>query len=139
MADLSITPANVEQSVGAVIRHSRAAAAILAGQTLYDVGDGTVNLADADAALPAGAAARKCRGVALHGAAQGQPIAWQTGGRILIGATVTPGEIYVLSGNAGGICPEADLATGDEVVLIGVGFDADEILLNVWPTGVVVP
>jgi hypothetical protein len=138
MADLSITPANVEQGVGAVVRHSRAAAAILAGQALYDVGDGTVNLADADAGSP-GAAARKAKGVALHGAAQGQPVAWQTAGRIQIGATVIPGTIYVLSGTAGGICPEADLAAGDEVVLIGVGYDADEILLNIWPTGVVVP
>jgi hypothetical protein len=143
MTDLVITADDVEQSTGAVIRHALAAVALTAGQAVYEVGDGTVGLADADHAT---AAVHKAKGIALHSAAAGQPIAYQTAGLVRIGADVAVGEIYVLSGNAGGVAPEADLAVGDEVVLIGVGHTAQvgspatggHILLGINPTGVTV-
>lgn len=135
MADLSITATNVEESNSPVILTGRAAEAITAGQALYRLADSTYGLADAD---NASALIHKAVGIALNPAAAGQRISLQTAGRINIGATVTVGEIYVLSGTAGGIAPEADLAAGDEVVILGVGYDADEILLNIWPTGITV-
>jgi hypothetical protein len=135
MADITVTPANVEQGPGAVVLHGRAAVDLLAGQSLYRLSDGTLGLADCD---NASAIVRKPAGVALHSCAAGQPIAYQTAGRMFIGATVVKGTIYVLSGTAGGICPAADLASGDEVGILGVGFDADELQLHIVPSGVVV-
>jgi hypothetical protein len=142
MTDLVITPANVEQGEGAVLRTGIAAVAITAGQVLYRLSDGTLGLADADNAT---AAIRKAVGVAVNNAAAGQPVSYQTAGRINIGASVTQGEIYVLSGAAGGICPEADLGVGEEVVILGVGYTASgsplassEIELFIKPSGILV-
>jgi hypothetical protein len=44
----------------------------------------------------------------------------QTGGQITIGATVTAGTVYYLSGTAGGIRPAADNTTGDYPQVIGM-------------------
>ena len=44
----------------------------------------------------------------------------QTGGKITIGATVVPGTMYGISATAGGICPMADLTTGNYVTPLGL-------------------
>lgn len=41
-------------------------------------------------------------------------------GEMVIGATITLGEIYVVSATAGKICPSGDLTTGDYITIIGV-------------------
>ena len=58
-------------------------------------------------------------GIALHGALAGQPLTYQTSGSITIGATMTVGQIYVLSSTAGGIAPVSDYTTGMYGCIIG--------------------
>lgn len=119
MADLTITATSVLAGGGATITEGVAGAAITAGQVLYhDADAGTWKLADCDIASPA--AARSPKGIALNGAAVGQPLKILTKGPITIGATLTAGVAYYLSGTAGGICPVADLATGDYPTIIGI-------------------
>lgn len=126
MTDITITPANVTPGTGAVIGQGTAGATITAGQAVYrDSTDGLLKLADADAVDTADAA-----GIALHGASSGQPLQYQYGGVINIGATVSVGETYALSATPGGVCPEADLMIGDYVSLLGVGVSASAIKLG---------
>lgn len=136
MADITITAANVKKGAGAVIVHGILADAVTAGQALYRLADGTYGLADSNGGS---ALHKRPAGIALNGGSAGQPVAIQTAGRIHIGGTVTPGEIYVLSGTAGGVAPEGDLASGMDVAILGVGYDADEIALNINASGIAVP
>lgn len=110
MADLSITAANVLKSTDAQTEEGIAGATITAGQAVYkDSSDSDkLKLADADAVASAAGV-----GIALHGAAAGQPLRYQKGGIITPGATLTKGEHYFVSTTAGGLCPLADLASGD--------------------------
>jgi hypothetical protein len=86
MADLVITAANVLPGSSAVIKEGTAGAAITAGQVVYaDSATNTYKLADCNSAT---AAVRSPKGIALHAAASGQPIAILTSGLITIGATV---------------------------------------------------
>lgn len=133
MADITITPANVKKGQGAVVVNGIAAATITAGQVLYRLADGTFGLADANGAS---ALIKTPFGIALNGGAAGQPIAIQTAGRIFIGGTAVQGTIYVLSATAGGICPAADLASGHRVGILGVGYDADEVSISIFASGI---
>ena len=137
MVDISVTAADVQPGTGAVVKHGTAAEAITAGESVHKLAsDGLIYLSDADHAT---AAKRAVSGIALNSAAAGQPIAYQESGVIDIGGTVTVGEIYVLSGAAGGIAPEGDLATGDNVSIIGVGVTATNISLGIFNSGAEVP
>lgn len=120
MADLTITAANVVAGSGATKEAGVAGATITAGQAVYkDASDGgKFKLADNDSAT---AAVRSFYGIALNGAANGQPLTVLKSGPITIGATVAVGVVYCLSSTAGGICPNADIATGDYNTVIGIG------------------
>lgn len=118
MADLTITAASVVAGAGAKIVNGTAGASITAGQTVYlDTATGTYKLADCDSAT---AAARSPKGIALHASASGQPLAVATKGKVTIGAALTAGVAYYLSGTPGGICPVADLSTGDYPTIVGI-------------------
>jgi hypothetical protein len=135
MADLSITPANVQRGDDAVTELGTSGAAATAGQVVYhDATDKRYKLSDNDAA-----ATRRVSGVALNGAAIGQPLMIQKAGTITIGATMTPGEAYYLSDTPGGICPRADLEAGDSVILIGIAKSASLLQLAITDPGVTVP
>lgn len=125
--DLAITPAAVVKGTGAVVRNGTAGVAITAGQTVYeDASDGNkVKLADADLS----AAAATLKGVALHAAAAGQPIAYQDGGNLTLNAVLTAGKVYVLSATAGGIAPVADLAAGWRTSLVGIALSTTSLML----------
>jgi hypothetical protein len=132
MTDLTITAANVKAAANATTRSGQAGASITAGQLVYlDGTTGTYNLSDADLT-----GAKQVTGVALNGASSGQPLTVQTGGDISIGATLTPGATYYLSGTAGGIAPLADLSTGEEVVLVGIAKSTSVLALKITDTGV---
>lgn len=60
-------------------------------------------------------------GIALTGASTGQPVVYQTSGRLTIGGTITSGGVYVASATAGGVAPVADLASGWRTSTIGIG------------------
>ena len=118
MSDLTITAASVVAGLGAATRDGVAGAAITAGQVVYrDTADGKWKLADCNSAT---AAARTPGGIALNGAAIGQPVEVLTEGPVTIGATLTAGVAYYLSGTAGGIRPVADNTTGDYPTIVGI-------------------
>lgn len=118
MANLTITAANVLAGSNATTRQGTAGATITAGQVVYfDDTTSTYKLADCNSAT---AAVRSPAGIALNGASSGQPLMVLTGGDITIGATLTAGVAYYLSGTAGGICPVADLTTGDYPTVLGI-------------------
>lgn len=133
MADLTITATSVVATGAATIGDFTAGAAITAGQTLYLASDGTVNLYDANSGT---AAARDFLGIALNGAASGQPVkVAKAGTTVTIGATVANGVAYYGSATAGGICPFADLASGAYPTLVGIGLNTTQIKIIGAATG----
>jgi hypothetical protein len=134
MADLSLTAANVVKGSNAVVENGIAGETIAAGKAVYK--SSSTNkwmLADADGAT---AEVRTAIAVALNGASLNQPISVQRSGQITIGGTVTAGIQYYLSNTAGGICPVADIGTGEYVCLVGVALSASVLDLNFKYTGV---
>lgn len=134
MSDLSVTAASVVQGTGAGIdRTANAGETITAGQAVYKAATGKWMKADNNAGT---AIARTPQGIALNGAALDQPLAVQKSGPITIGATLTAGVAYYLSGTAGGICPVGDLTTGMYPTILGIAtsttvLDVDIQLSNV--------
>lgn len=137
MADLTITAANVVASSTAKVEHGTAGATITAGKVVYldTAATGKWKLADADedTAIERGSAKV---GVALNGASDGQPVTVALEGDITIGATMTAGSAYYLSATPGGICPVADLATGDYYTLLGSAKSTSVLALKPQYTGV---
>lgn len=133
MADISVTPANVAKSTGAVIETGLGGEAIDAGECVYKVAStGKFKLAQCDAATDDdvyGIALNKCQ-------ADGQPVTVQVRGSITIGGTVTVGTPYFVSATAGGICPFADLVSTNYVTLIGIGISATVIKMQKLTTSV---
>ena len=132
MADISITAANVKQGSNAILTEGAAGATVKAGQIVFKSStSGKFALSDND-----GVGLKQVDGVALNGAADGQPLKVQIGGDITIGATLAPGTAYYLSGTPGGICPLADVTTGDDVILIGIAKSASVLTLRITDPGV---
>jgi hypothetical protein len=85
-------------------------------------------------------ATARCDGIALNSAALDQPLSVQRTGDIDLGATLTVGEIYVVSdATAGKIRPASDLGTGDYPVILGVGKAADSMKMGIIAPGVAKP
>lgn len=130
MADLSVTAASVLASSTALKASGTAGATITAGQPLYiDSSDSNkLKLADCNASAATSAAV----GIALHGASSGQPIAYAFDDSAFTpGATLTTGQIYAVSQNAGGICPVADLTTGDYPAVLFVAKSTSQGVLKI--------
>lgn len=134
MADLTITAASVLPGSNAAVVQGTAGETITAGKVVYQ-SSATKKwmLADNDSAT---AEAKVPQGIALNGAALNQPVSVQKSGDITIGATLTPGTAYYLSSTAGGICPVADVASGDNVVLLGLAKSATVLALDIQVSGV---
>ncbi len=125
MADLTITAANV-LNTSASVATAPAGESITAGQSIYiSANDGKAYKAQADGT----AAQADVAGLALNGAGAGQPVQYATDGAINIGATTAKGTVYCVSATAGGICPIADLASGDFVSLVGYATATDGSLV----------
>lgn len=133
MADLSITAANVVKGTGSSVTTGTAGASITAGQTVYlDSASGTYKLAKSNLA-----GAHPATGIALHASLSGQPLQVLTGGPINLGAVLTAGTAYYLSGaSAGGICPVADLATGMTPVVLGIATSTSVLNVKIQDSGV---
>ena len=136
MADLSITAANVQKGANAKLPLRRiAGATITAGQAVYEdsTDSGKVKPADANAS----AATAVCVGIALNGAANGQPVEvnWDdddfTPGATLSLSAAADSGVYVLSGTAGGIAPMDDLASGMYPVILMVAKSASKAVLKI--------
>lgn len=134
MADLSITAANVIAAAGSVIKYGTAGATVTAGQIVYkEDASKTYKLADADSATQE---VQEADGMALNGAAAGQPLAVLERGDVAMGSILTAGARYYLSSTAGGIEPEADLSSGEEVNLLGLAKSATVLAFEIKRPGV---
>lgn len=134
MADISITAANVAASANAKTVTGTAGETITAGQTLYlSSVDNRLYKADANASI----ATADCVGIALHGAAAGQPLRYvyedpdfTPGGTLSLSVAADSG-VYVLSGTAGGIAPMDDLAATMYPVVLGVAKSTTKIVMKI--------
>ena len=133
MADLTITAANVVKGSDASTKRGIAGETIAQGKAVYLAATGKYMLADADSAT---ALARQATGIALTGSSLNQPIVVQERGDITIGATLTVGAPYYLSGTAGGICPLADVSTGEYYCMLGLAKSTTVLTLNIIFPGV---
>lgn len=132
MADLSLTANNVVPDDGYASVMGVAGETLTAGVVVY--------LKESDtrywkAHTETSSATSTAIGIALNGAAAGQPVRVMTGGTVTIGATVGVGTLYILS-TAGLICPSADLATSDWVTYLGVATTAAKLKLGIQVSGV---
>lgn len=133
MSDLSVTATSVVAGAG-TFQSGTAGETITAGQAVYK--DPTTHLymkADCNSAV---AVARTPLGIALNGGAINQPIKIQTSGLITIGATLTGGVAYYLSGTPGGIRPVADNTTGDYPCLVGMAVSTTVLNIGISSAGV---
>lgn len=129
MTDLSITAANVVAGPNAVKEAGVAGETITAGQPVYK--SSTTNKwmkADSNSGT---VEARQPTGVALNSASLNQPLQIQKSGDIVIGATLTAGTAYYMSDTAGGICPLADVGTGEYVCLLGLAKSTTVLALDI--------
>jgi len=134
MTDISITAASVVAAASAVKQTGIAGEAITAGQVVYKAAaTGKFMLCDGDSAT---AAVRVPLGIALNGGSDGQPMVIAKSGDVTIGATLTAGTAYYLGDDPGGICPLADVTTGDDVVLIGLAKSTSVLAVNIIVSGV---
>lgn len=133
-ADLAIVATDVVKGANAVVENGTAGASITAGQTVYqDATDSNkYKLADSNNT----SATATVRGIALHAATAGQPLAVQTAGDLTITAVATAGKVYVNSANPGGIAPAADLAAGWKTTVIGVALTTSSLRLMINNTDV---
>ncbi len=131
MTDLSVTAADVQAASGADIRRATAGAAIAAGEPIYiDPTDSLAKLAANTSQTLA-----NCVGIALHAADAGQPVTYIAEGNLDVGATLTVGELYILSA-AGAISPVGDAESNDWMTYLGIATAADNLRLNIQAGGV---
>lgn len=136
MADLSVTASSVVPDASAkIVYNGRAGEALAQGkQAYYNSTTKKWMLADANAA---GAEARAAKGTVLNAAALNQPVAIATDGKVDFGSAIfTAGTDYYLSDTPGGICPIADVGTGEYVCRVGVALSASVLDLDYKYTGV---
>ena len=134
MVDLVITAANVIPGANAVVEKGTAGATVSAGQAVYkDPTTGKFKLAECDSVT---AAVRQPYGLALNGASDGQPLAVIRQGALTIGAAIAAGVAYYLTATPGGICPVADLLTGNYPALLGMGKSTTMLAVDIQSPGV---
>jgi hypothetical protein len=135
MTALTITDTQVQPgTTDATFEFGTAGATITAGQVVYlDATTNTYKLADSNLS----AAGATARGIALNGAASGQPLKIQTGGTITLGAGAAPvvSTVYLLANVAGSIIPAADLASLDRTTILGVGAATNTLILKINVSG----
>lgn len=135
MADITVTPANVQPTTTTLYRTMTAGGTITAGMVLYENSSGNAVAAQANSATT-----DDIVGVALGGASSGQKVTVAIGGDINPGGTAVVGMVYCLSaGAAGGIAPYADLVSTNYVSFLGVGTTASNIKLGILNGGIAKP
>lgn len=118
MADITITASAVVASATAVVEAGSISGNVTAGQVgCKDSSDGLWKLADNNSAT---AAAKSPQGIFLNGGSTGQPCRILREGDLTMNAVLTAGAAYYLSDTPGGICPVADLASGETSSLVGI-------------------
>ncbi|MBY3386401.1 hypothetical protein [Rhizobium laguerreae] len=134
MADLVISSGLVVAGADSSAVSGVAGETIAAGKAVYQ--SSTTKkwmLADSNSAT---AEARQAKGIALNGASLNQPIAIHKGGDLTIGATLTAGQALYLSDTPGGLCPLADVGSGEYLCLIGLAKSTTVLDVNIQFPGV---
>lgn len=130
--DVTQTPANVIGVAGSPTRQvAGGAAAMVAGDWVYDDGTNGVKLADASAVATA-----KCIGILQNGGGIAQPLTVQTDGDVNPGGTLVIGVTYVLSATAGKMAPEADVGSGEVKVTLGIATTTSNLQMALNPSEV---
>lgn len=134
---LSITAANVVAAAGTVITRGISGAVLTAGMPVYKdaAAANKYKKCDSDHSL----AIATCEGITLNGASDGQPIAiaGRTGDGINLGATLTVGELYLISPSSGLIDPPDPVAqSGTRLTTLGIATAANNLQLHIRNTGV---
>ena len=130
MADLSQTAANVSLTdvAGNRVTAVTAGEAITQGMPVYILSS---KYYQCDASTQAAA---KCKGIALTPAIANELFVIAGDNSTLdVGATLTIGETYVVSGTSGGIAPIADLGTNEFVTILGTATTTGKLPLNIIP------
>lgn len=135
MADLSITATSVVKGSNAKTVGGILGETVTAGMAGYKAAaTGKWMKSDADSAT---VEARSVHGIFLNGGAANQPCEVQTSGDLTLGATLTANTPYYLSGaTAGGICPIADVGSGEYLVQIGIARTTAILQIDIQATGV---
>lgn len=134
MTDLVITATAVVPGSNAVTRRGSAGETIAAGKAVYKSSTtNLVMLADSNSAT---AEARTADGIALNGGATGQPIEYQTSGDMTMNAVLTANTAYFMSDTPGGICPIADVGSGEYLQLLGIAKSTTVLMVLLATTGV---
>lgn len=135
MADLSVTAANCVVSGTNQRRFSGTAGeTIAAGKAIVlDPTSHKYMLADSNSAT---AALRTADGIALNSASLNQPIDGMSEGDLTLGATLTANTPYYLSDTPGGICPIADVGSGEYLCQIGIAKSTTVLSVAIRATGV---
>ena len=128
MADVSVTAASVVKTTTTLISEGIAGGTVTAGQPVYSDSTDSNKLKAADADVQATSVAV---GIALHGAASGQPLKYATSGNLTFNSCFTVGAIYVVSTTTGGIAPDTDLASGDYVTILGIATSATNLNIKI--------
>lgn len=134
MTDVVITASSV---AGTPDAFGTAGAAIAAGEVLAINSTGQLVLADANGGTGATDVLRVPVGIALNSAASGQPVGYAKLGRsVTVGAVLTAGTDYWLSGNPGKIAPRADVTAGMTPVVVGLASSTSVLKLVLVSSGV---
>lgn len=128
MADLVITATSVVGGSDARSVRGTAGETITAGQAIYKSTTGKYMKADSNSAT---VEARRPSGIALNGASLNQPVQVQTSGDVTIGAALTAGLDYWLSDTPGGMCPRADIGSGEYVCLLGIAKSTTVLTIDI--------
>ncbi len=132
MTDLVVTAANVLEGASARKQTGVAGATITQGQSVFADTSGQLIGAQKDVDAASAAAV----GIALGAAEAGQPLVYQSGGEIDVGATLVVGETYVVGAAAGGIAPIADVLSTNFATILGVATAAGVLKLGILQSGV---
>ena len=136
MADVSGITA-VRPTANTEVRVVTYAETVSAGQPLYLNSSGKYALADANNS----ATTAEASAIAVTpGVLDGYGVVAIRGNIILVGATLTGGEAYIVSTTAGGIKPESDAkTTGDYITDLGRASSSTQLDLNFKATGIQEP
>ena len=134
MADVSFTATSFIAGSGAVTAYGTAGEAVARGNAVYlKASDNEYYKADCTSADSDAVA-----GFALNDAANGQPIKIITGGTVACDdvnlSAAADKAVYVL-GEAGAICPVADLAADDYVTVVGAAVTTTSLKIGIIVTG----
>ncbi|MCW0235274.1 MAG: hypothetical protein OJJ21_16870 [Ferrovibrio sp.] len=134
MADLTITATSVVAGSNSVTESGLAGEAVTAGKAVYKAAATKKwMLADSNSAT---AEARLATGIALTGSSLNQPVVVHKSGDITIGATLTAGQAVMLSDTPGGLCPLADVGSGEYVCQIGLAKSTTTLAVDIQYPGV---